>query len=136
SLRILNDFKWNEACCRGNTEAITDHELIRELLIQPAINLMAALDQRPKDTRENKELLLMVFEEAANLWVGSDKKNGAPYFALRRVLGMLKSTPIWSFLLSTQSSIQSIMPSWELESSSRVKAGRLNILELFLAFQL
>ena len=48
-------------------------------------------------TRENKELLLMVFDEAASIWVGSgEQKYGAPCFALRRVLRMLECSPIWS----------------------------------------
>jgi len=81
--------------------------------------------------------VLLVFDEAANLWIESSKeKNGAPYFAIRRVLGMLKNYPIWSFLLSTQSSTESLLPSREVESSSRLNAGLLKVLEPFLALQL
>jgi hypothetical protein len=116
---------------------MNDHWVIREHLTQPTINLIKSLDQRPKGSRKSKELLLIVFDEATNLWVGSgEEKNGAPYFALHRVLGMLKSTSVWSFFLSTQSSTKSLMPSRQLEGSSRVKAGELNIFEPFLALQL
>src|SRR5206468_3124324 len=97
---------------------------------------MEALDQRPKGIGKYKELLLVVFDEASSLWVGDERKDGARYFAVRRVLGILKCTPIWSFFLSTQSSTKSLMPSRELEDSDRVKAGELDILEPFLAFQL
>ena len=147
---ITQDFSWEKACSGGpngsiNPEAMVNHPLILEHLIQPAHILMEQLERQPKKPRNTKdgprntqELLLLVFDEAASLWVRRNKRDidGTHFFVLRRVLWMLKETPIWSFFLSTQSSTETLLPSWELENSDRVKAGELTILEPFLALPL
>ena len=131
---------WEEACS-DSPDAMAQHWLIDRCQTSAA-SLIEALNQRRKETgnnleTENKALVLLVFDEAANLWIESSKeKNGAPYFAIRRVLGMLQNNPIWGFLLSTQSSTESLLRSRDLESSSRVNAGLLKFLEPFLALQL
>src|SRR5206468_3107202 len=112
---FADDSSWEDAC--NDLEILSNHPLIHKHLIQPAANLMKALNQRSKGNRET-ELLLLVFDEAANLWVGPNntEKDGTVYFTLRRMLGMLKDLPIWSFLLSTQSSTEVLVPSWAVES--------------------
>jgi hypothetical protein len=121
---------------------MTNHQFVHKHLVAPTRILMKQLKQRPKEPRntndgprETKELLLLVFDEAANFWLqpNKTKKDGTPFFVLRRILGMLKNEPIWSFFLSTQSSTEALMSSWELENSGRVRAGELNLLEPFLA---
>jgi hypothetical protein len=77
-----------------------------------------------------------VFDEATNLWIGPEGKDGSPFFALRRVLGLLKDVPIWSFLLSTQSTVGSLLPPREIDRSHRIRVGGLSTLEPFLALQL
>jgi len=147
---FANDSSWEKACNDGpgstvDPQAIADHLLVNEHLIKPARALMRQLEQRPKGLRnttegpkKTKELLFLVFDEAANLWplTKEKKKDGTPFFVLRRMLGMLKDLPIWTFFLSTQSSTEALIPSWELENSDRIRAGELIPLEPFLAFQL
>src|SRR6266480_4114651 len=86
-----------------------------------------------KSPKDGKELLLLVFDEISNLW---NLYDGTLYFALRRVLGMLKETPIWSFFLSTQSSTAHFVPTKEVEISERIILEELTILPPFLALQL
>src|SRR5436305_692201 len=118
---FTRDPLWGDTCRHRDT--MPNHALVQGHLILPAVTLTNTRNQWFKQTRETKSLLLFVFDEAANLWV--DKKNGDPFFALRRALGMLKTTPIWSFLLSTQSGIGSLLPSKELEVSEQILSGRL-----------
>ena len=85
------------------------HPLVYKPLVIAAYNLIQQLKRWPKEprnTRDDLVLLLLVFDEAANLWVRPDMamKDGTYYFVLRKALGMLKKTPVWNFLLSTQSS--------------------------------
>src|SRR5436305_2902122 len=114
---------WNDAS--NNLDILTNHPLIHKHLIQPTAHLIEALNKRPKGNRKTEELLLLAFDEAANLWVGpsNKKKDGTLFFTLRRILGILKDTPLWTFLLSTQSSTEVLLPSWAVESSNRILKG-------------
>ena len=102
---FAKDSSWEKACSDGpngtvNPEAMTNHLLVCKHLIAPTRILMDQLEQRPKKPRntndgprETKELLLLVFDEAANLWHRPNKteRDGTPYFVLRRILGMVKN---------------------------------------------
>ena len=133
-LKLINHRTWTDAYSDADT--LAEHELVQEHLIQPARNLTDNLNKRYRESGNPKELLLFVFDEAANLWIGPEGKNGNPFFALRRVLSLLKNVPIWSFLLSTQSAIGSLLPPRELDRSHRIREGGLSTLEPFLALQL
>ena len=89
---FTEDSSWEEAC--RDPRILADHPLVRKNIVQCAANLMKALNQRPKRNRKTEELLLLVFDEAANLWVGpqNTEKDGTLFFVLRRMLGMLKET--------------------------------------------
>lgn len=65
---FVKDSSWEEAC--RDPQILTNHPLIRKNLVQRVANLVKALNQRPKRNRKTEELLLLVFDEAANLWVG------------------------------------------------------------------
>ena len=55
----------------ANYDDMLKHALVGKHLIQPAIALTDILAQRSKESGGRKELLLFVFDEAANLWVGT-----------------------------------------------------------------
>ena len=133
-LKLINHDAWTDAYLDSQT--LAGHELVQEHLIQPARNLTDNLNKQYRKSGNPKELLLFVFDEAANLWIGTEGKNKLPFFALRRVLGLLKDLPIWSFLLSTQSPIGSFLPPRETDRSERMCVGRLSTLEPFLTLQL
>lgn len=136
---------------------MANHKLVQNHLIQPARNLTDCLNERYQvsgDTKAGattfissggsqaaikaaKPLLLFVFDEAANLWVTTNQeRSGYPFYALRRVLGLLKDIPIWSFLLSTQSTTGSLLPPRDIDRSNRMRFGELSTLEPFLGLQL
>jgi hypothetical protein len=131
---LIDHGAWKAAY--SDPDTLAEHELVRKHLIQPAHKLTDDLNKRYQGPGNPKQLLLFVFDEAANLWVGAEGKDGRPFFALRRVLGLLKDVPIWSFLLSTQSTIGSLLPPRELDRSERIRDGKLSTLEPFLALDL
>jgi hypothetical protein len=58
------------------------------------------------------------------------------FVALRRVLGLLKSLPIWALLLDTASSLELLAPADENDGSSRVMTGGLQRVQPFLALDM
>ena len=140
---LTKDSSWEIACSSGPDKKVDmeTHPLVHEHLVAAAQTLIRQLEQRPNEpgcTRDRPELLFLVFDEAANLWVCPDGKlkDGTHYFVLRRVLRMLREMSVWSFFLSTESSTEAHVPSWVLERSDRIKVGNLQNLEPFLAFPL
>jgi len=153
--KLINDSTWTND--HRDSVTMANHKLVHNHLIQPARELTDRLNERYQvsgdteasattfifsdesqaATKAAKPLLLFVFDEAANLWVSTDQgRNGDPFYALRRVLGLLKDFPIWSFLLSTQSTTGSLLPPRDIDRSARMRVGELSTLEPFLGLQL
>jgi hypothetical protein len=152
-LDLLNHATWTDDHVDADTMA--SHEFVQKHLVRPARELIDRFDRQyqvpadpeadatsisssgsPAATKAAKQLLLFAFDEAASLWVTADgKKTGNPFYALRRVLGLLKDIPIWSLLLSTQSTTGSLLPPRETDISTRMRDGRLNTIEPFLGLQ-
>ena len=152
--KFIDDSTWTND--HRDAVKMANHELVRSHLIQPARRLTDRLNEQyqgPGDTEAGattfissggsqaatkaaKPLLLFVFDEAANLWAPDQGRNENPFYALRRVLGLLKDIPIWSFLLSTQSTIGSLLPPRDIDHSPRMRVGELSTLKPFLGLQL
>ena len=138
---LIDDSTWTNDHC--DAIKMANHKLVHDHLIQPARKLTDCLNKRYQvsgdteagATKAAKPLLLFVFDEAANLWTDQGR-NGNPFYALRRVLGLLKDIPIWSFLLSTQSTTESLLPPRDIDHSDRMRVGELSTLEPFLGLQL
>jgi hypothetical protein len=152
--KFIDDSTWTND--HRDAVKMANHELVRSHLIQPARKLTDRLNEQyqvPGDTEAGattfissgggqaatkaaKPLLLFVFDEAANLWAPDQGRDDNSFYALRRVLGLLKDIPIWSFLLSTQSTIGSLLPPRDIDHSARMRVGELSTVEPFLGLQL
>ena len=72
--------------------------------------------QRDKDNGDDL-LLVVVFDEASGLLKRDDSGNFDPgrYHALNRIIGCLKTLPIWFFFLSTESQLRMLLPANDIE---------------------
>jgi hypothetical protein len=118
---LIEHSAWTNAHLDPDT--LAKHELVQKHLIQPARNVTNNLNKWCQRSGNPKKLLLFVFDEAASLWIDHEGKDGSPFYALGRVLSLLKDTPIWSFLLSTQPTRGSLLPLRELDRSHRIPTG-------------
>ena len=78
--------------------------------------------------------LFLVFDEASHLFDG----NSGGYFfpALRRILRLLRQQPIWTFLLSTNSTMECLVKPTNEEQSQRLVTHHLERYDPFIALQL
>jgi hypothetical protein len=96
--------------------------------------LMKNLERFPH--KDDEPLLVMVFDEASSLLKldGPGKPDPGRYHALNRIIGHLKTLPMWFFFLSTDSQAGMFIPMKDVEepkdysyaSSVRIAASRLS----------
>jgi hypothetical protein len=98
-----------------------------------ARELMKKLERFPH--KDDEPLLVMVFDEASSLLKLDDSGKPDPgrYHALNRIIGHLKTLPMWFFFLSTDPQVGMFIPmkdveepSYSYDSSVRIAASRLS----------
>src|SRR5437588_9224821 len=102
---------------------------------------MDLIERRPDATTDtcapgksdDDPLLLLAFDEAANLFKSDDDVRFA---ALRRVLRLLNQFPIWSLFLSTKSRIEYFDPPERADPSGRIRGQRLSRISPFIGIEL
>ena len=118
-------------------------------LFDATTNLLKSLKMFAKEN-ENKELsLVVVFDEASNLFVKDDsgKPQTGRYVALNRIFSCLNEFRVWFFVLSTESQVEKLLPPEKVNPDdgdasarrglgNRRKESPLKIFPPFLALQL
>src|SRR5437588_1127771 len=126
---------------RCQTPDLSAIPLIQENLISPTQTLMelmrgrvdVASDASGAEKSDDDPLLLLAFDEAANLFKSDDDVRFA---ALRRVLRLLNQFPIWSLFLSTKSRIEYFDPPERADPSGRIRGQRLSRISPFVGNEL
>ena len=109
---------------------MANHTLVNTNLILPLTSLVSRL----KGTANTEIPLFFAFDEVSNLAMhGLGPK---VFEALRRVIRLLRALPVWTFVLSTQSALDSVAPAIENDPSARVIKGLLQRHTAFCEFPL
>ncbi|KAF8544882.1 hypothetical protein BDD12DRAFT_813746 [Trichophaea hybrida] len=114
SAQLIHLDDWEQFLRNRDFVAFSKLSFIEENLDKPLCSLLDRLP--PNDTPGLKSFF--VIDEASHLVRGD---NISLLVTFRRVLSFLKKLPVWSFLLSTESSIGILHPANEFDGSSRVQ---------------
>jgi hypothetical protein len=110
--------------------ALVTHCFVPETLLRPAKELLGRLPEPISNDIPGFRAFFMVDEVLHLIDPNADASLGL-FVAFRRVVSFMRDSPIWTFLLSTRSCLDALMPAFELDQSSRIHKGTLSIVEPF-----
>lgn len=108
-------------------------KIVHRLLMSPIESIITSLGTAHAT---NKPLMLFIFDEAVNLDLNSRNSNCFVFTALRRLLHVFYSLPLWTIFLSTNSRVGRFASPRRDDSSDRVSQGDLQRFPPFFAFPL
>ena len=88
-----------------------------------------------KNLKNPKNLILLAFDEAGNLFDADPEYMHQNYTGLHHILRYTSAQPLWLVFLSTQSNIKVFAPFQSKDSSGQIQSECLERFDLFIGFE-